>query len=131
MKRGSKQGLTHPGGKIISWVGSRAEPKGFGSSVTNLFPLPCPGGNPVSKGATSARLRMTTAEGSAPAVIKQRRPGPKQPADALPASRWPTVLRCVVEKKEPLRKVAAAYGVSPETIRRLLQRQKPHGQQEA
>ena len=27
MKRGSKQGLTHPGGTIIYWVGSRAEPK--------------------------------------------------------------------------------------------------------
>ena len=30
---------------------------GFGSSVTNLFPLPCPDRNPVSQGATPARLR--------------------------------------------------------------------------
>jgi DeoR/GlpR family transcriptional regulator of sugar metabolism len=38
----------------------------------------------------------------------------------------------VVEQKESLRTVAAAYGVSPETIRRLLlHTQKPHGQQEA
>ena len=66
-----------------------------------------------------------------PVVIKQRRPGPMQPADALPASEWPTVLRRVVEKKEPLRKVAAAYGVSPETIRRLLHTHQQQGQQEA
>src|SRR6266516_6754683 len=55
------------------------------------------------------------AEGSPPAVIKQRRPGPRYPADSLPASEWPTVRQRVVEKKEPLRTVAAAYGVSPET----------------
>jgi hypothetical protein len=42
------------------------------------------------------------------------------------------VLHRVVEQKEPLRKVAEAYGVSHETIRRLLLSvQKPHGQQEA
>src|SRR5437016_2385444 len=47
-----------------------------------------------------------TTEGShPPAVIKHRRPGPKQPADGLPASEWPTVLRRVVDQKEPLRKV--------------------------
>jgi len=75
---------------------------------------------------------MTTAEGSAPAVIKHRRPGPKQPAYGLPASEWPTVLQRVVEQKEPLRTVAAAYGVSPETIRRLLlQTHQQYGQQEA
>ena len=61
------------------------------------------------------------AEGSPPpAVIKQRRPGPKQPADGLPASHWPIVVHRVVEQKEPLRTVAAAYGVSPETIRRVV-----------
>src|SRR5205823_13643882 len=72
------------------------------------------------------------AEGSPPpAVIKHRRPGPKQPADALPASEWPTVRHRVVEQKEPLRRVAAAYGVSHETIRRLLLHvQKPRGRQE-
>jgi hypothetical protein len=70
--------------------------------------------------------------GPPPAVIKHRRPGPKQPADGLPASEWPTVLCRVVEQKEPLRTVAAAYGVSHETIRRLLLHlQKPLGQQEA
>jgi Zn-dependent peptidase ImmA (M78 family) len=42
------------------------------------------------------------------------------------------VVQRVVEQKEPLRTVAAAYGVSYETIRRLLLHiQKPRGQQEA
>ena len=65
-----------------------------------------------------------------PVVIKQRRPGPKQPADALPASQWPTVRRRVVEQKEPLRTVAAAYGVWTETIRRLLHTHQQDGRQE-
>jgi hypothetical protein len=73
-----------------------------------------------------------TTEGSSPPVIKHRRPGPKQPAYSIPASHWPTVVQRVVEQKEPLRTVAAAYGVSHETIRRLmLHVQKPRGQQEA
>ena len=73
------------------------------------------------------------AEGNTPpAVIKQRRPGPKQPADGLPASHWTTVVQRVVEQNEPLRTVAAAYGVSHETIRRiLLHVQKSCGQPEA
>ena len=62
-----------------------------------------------------------TAKGSTPpVVIKYRRPGPKQLAYGLPASEWPTVVHRVVEQKEPLRKVAAAYGVSHETIRRVV-----------
>ena len=62
-----------------------------------------------------------TAEGSHPPVVmKHRRPGPKYPADGLPASEWPTVVHRVVEQKEPLRIVAAAYGVSHETIRRIM-----------
>jgi hypothetical protein len=98
--------------------GARPEPTGFGSSLTNFFPLAYPVWHTISQGATSARLRMTTAEGSTPAVIKHRQPRPKNPADGLPASERPTV--------------AAASGVSPETIRRLLlQTQKPRGQQEA
>ena|SRR5207253_10879705 len=73
------------------------------------------------------------AEGNTPpVVIKHRRPGPKHPAYSLPASEWSTVVYRVVEQKEPLRKVAAASGVSPETIRRLLlHAQKPRGQPEA
>jgi hypothetical protein len=74
-----------------------------------------------------------TAEGNhPPAVIKHRRLGPKHPAYGILASHWSTVVHRVVEQKEPLRTVAAAYGVSHETIRRImLHVQKQRGQQEA
>jgi hypothetical protein len=62
----------------------------------------------------------TAAGSTPPVVIKHRRPGPQHPAYGIPASEWPTVLHRVVEQKEPLRTVAAAYGVSHETIRRLI-----------
>ena len=69
---------------------------------------------------------------SNPPIIMHRRPGPKHPKYGIPASHWPTVVQRVVEKKEPLRTVAAAYGVSHETIRRLMHHvQKQGGQQEA
>ena len=38
----------------------------------------------------------------------------------FPLELWPTVVHRVVEQKEPLRTVAAAYGVSHETIRRIM-----------
>ena len=67
-----------------------------------------------------------------PPIVGIRRPGPIHPAYGIPASQWPTVVHRVVEKKEPLRTVAAAYGVSHETIRRIMLRvQKQRGQQEA
>ena len=74
-----------------------------------------------------------TAEGSHPPIdIKHRRPGPRHPAYGIPAEHWPMVIHRVVEKKEPLRTVAAAYGVSHETIRRImLHVHKQRGQQEA
>ena len=69
---------------------------------------------------------------SDPPLIKRRRPGPKHPAHGIPTSQWPTVVHRVVEKKEPLRTVAAAYGVSHETIRRIMFHvEKQRGQQEA
>src|SRR6266700_7665149 len=61
------------------------------------------------------------AEGSPPpAVIKHRRPGPRNPADGIPSSEWPTLLRRVLEKKEPLRQLADESHVSHETIRRVI-----------
>ena len=70
--------------------------------------------------------------GSNPPLLKYRRPGPKYPNYCVPADLWPTIVHRVVEQKEPLRTVAAAYGVSHEMIRRiLLQAQKQRGQQEA
>jgi hypothetical protein len=62
----------------------------------------------------------TAEESYPPVVIKNRRPGPKQPAYGIPAGQWPTIVHRVVEQKEPLRTVAAAYGVSHETIRRII-----------
>jgi hypothetical protein len=64
--------------------------------------------------------------------MKHRHPGPKHPRYGIPTEHWPTVVHRVVEQKEPLRTVAAAYGVSHETIRRImLHVQKQYGQQEA
>ncbi len=77
---------------------------------------------------------ISTWESPAPVsgTERQRRPGPKYPNYGLPADLWPTVLRCVVEQKESLRTVAAAFGVSHETIRRIIRHiLKQRGQQEA
>ena len=70
-------------------------------------------------------------DASPPPMVSKRRPGPIHPKYSLPAEHWPTVIHRVVEQKEPLRTVAAAYGVSPETIRRLLHIHQQRGQQEA
>jgi len=73
-----------------------------------------------------------TQDASPPPTVGKRRPGPKHPAYGIPTEHWPTVVHRVVEQKEPLRTVAAAYGVSHETIRRImLHVQKQGGQQEA
>jgi hypothetical protein len=65
-------------------------------------------------------------------MVSKRRPGPKHPKYGLPTEGWPQIIHRVVELKEPLRTVAAAYGVSHETIRRIIQQvQKQHIQQKA
>jgi hypothetical protein len=72
-----------------------------------------------------------TQDASPPPIIGKRRPGPKHPAYGVPASQWPTVVQRVVEQKEPLCTVAAAYGVSHETIGRIMIHvQKQGGQKE-
>ena len=56
-----------------------------------------------------------------PIVIEtQRRPGPKDIAYGIPVDQWLTVLQRVLENHESYRKVAEDYGVSRETIRRLV-----------
>ena len=71
-------------------------------------------------------------DASPPPMVGKRRPGPIHPKYSLPAEHWPTVIHRVVEQKEPLRTVAAAYGVSHETIRRImLHVHQQLGQQEA
>ena len=59
-------------------------------------------------------------DASPPPIVGKRRPGPKHPNYGIPAEHWQTVVHRVVEQKEPLRTVAAAYGVSHETIRRIM-----------
>ena len=61
-----------------------------------------------------------TPEGSHPPVMKHRRPGSRHLSYGIPTSEWPTVIHRVLEQKESLRTVAVAYGVSHETIRRIL-----------
>jgi hypothetical protein len=73
-----------------------------------------------------------TTQGSHPPAMKRRRPGSKHPAYDIPVSEWSTVVQRVMVQKEPLRTVAATYGVSHETIRRLIRAAtNEHGQQEA
>jgi hypothetical protein len=52
--------------------------------------------------------------------VSQRRPGPDAPPWKIPISEWANVVRRVVENQEPLRKVAVEYGVSHETVRRVI-----------
>jgi hypothetical protein len=69
---------------------------------------------------------------SHPPVIKHRRPGPKHPKYGIPASQWMAVVQRITEKKESLRTIAAAFGVSHETIRRIIRHvRKQRGQQES
>jgi hypothetical protein len=55
-----------------------------------------------------------------PFLTAQEHPGPREPKHGIPTEEWPKVMRRVSENHEPLRQVAADYGVSYETIRRLL-----------
>jgi len=73
-----------------------------------------------------------THDASPPPIVGKRRSGPNHPNYGIPAEHWPMVVHRVLEQKESLRTGAAAYGVSHETIRRImLHVQKQRGQQEA
>lgn len=80
----------------------------------------------VPSGVLYQRVQHLLAEDETPAgihppeVMKHRHPGPKNLAYGILTSEWPTVVQRVVEQKEPLRIVAAAYGVSHATIRRIM-----------
>ena len=59
--------------------------------------------------------------GSIPPLLpSQQHPGPRESHHGISAEEWPNVVRRVREQHESLRQVAAHYGVSYETIRRLL-----------
>jgi hypothetical protein len=67
-----------------------------------------------------------------PPIVNKRRPGPKHPNYGIATEHWPMIIHRVVENKVPLRAVAQEYGVSHETIRRImLHVQKQRGQHEA
>ena len=53
-------------------------------------------------------------------LVTRRRPGPAKPKYGIPPVEWPVVQRRVIENQEPLRRVADDYGVSYETIRRVV-----------
>jgi len=73
-----------------------------------------------------------TGVNSSPTVIKHRRSRPKHSTYNIPTSDWSVVVQRIIEQKEPLRTVAAVYGVSHETIRRIMIHvQEQRGQQEA
>ena len=77
-----------------------------------LFQIPT---SPLSR-----KLHIVLSGIEAPLVMEtQRRPGPKDSPYGIPAEEWPTVLKRI-ENHESYRKVAAKYGVSRETIRRLV-----------
>ena len=52
--------------------------------------------------------------------LPQRQPGPNDPHWKIPATEWHIVLHRI-DQGEPLRKVASDYGVSYETVRRVIQ----------
>jgi transposase-like protein len=52
--------------------------------------------------------------------------GPREPDYGIPLEEWPNVVRQVIKHHASLRQVAAAYGVSHETIRRILRASRTH-----
>ena len=65
--------------------------------------------------------------GSLPPLLNsQQYSGPREPHHGIAPEAWPNVVRRVVEHLESLRQVAAEYGVSHETIRRILRTSRHH-----
>jgi len=82
------------------------------SPILYLFQIPT--------STLSRKLQIVLSEIETPIVIEtQRRPGPKDIPCGIPEDQWPIVLRRV-EQGESLRKVASEYGVSYETVRRII-----------
>jgi hypothetical protein len=68
-------------------------------------------------------------DASPPPIVGKRRLGPKDPKYGIPTEHWPMIMHRVVENNEPLRAIAQEYGVSHETIRRIMlhvQKQRGH-----
>ncbi len=101
-------------------INTRPEPR-VSSSLSPIFYLFLIPSGVLCQKVQHLLADDATPEGShPPAVIKHRRPGPKHPTYRIPASEWSVVVQRVVEQKEPLRSGADSYGVSHETIRRIM-----------
>jgi hypothetical protein len=75
----------------------------------------------------SRKLQVVLSEIEIPLVIEtQRRPGPKDIPYGIPVEEWPAVL-ARVEHHASYRTIARDFGVSRETIRRLVQALKKAG----
>jgi hypothetical protein len=61
-----------------------------------------------------------------PLLTSQQHAGPREPHHGIPPEEWPNVVCRVIEHHESLRQVAAEYGVSYETVRRLLRASRNH-----
>ncbi len=84
------------------------------SPILYLFQLP--------NSILSRKLQIVLSVIEIPLVVEtQRRPDPKDIPYGIPEDQWPTVLKRALENHESYRKIAADYGVSRETIRRLVQ----------
>ncbi len=91
------------------------------SSLSPIFYLFLIPSGALHQKAQHLLAKDEASEGShPPEVIKHQRTGPKHPTYSIPTSEWPTVVHRVIEQKESLRTVATAYGVSHETIRRIV-----------
>jgi hypothetical protein len=110
---------------------NQAKPTGVEYAFANFLPLPCPVWETVSE-VQHLLAGDELFQGSNPPLLKRRRPGPQHPNYGISAEICPIIVHRVVEQKEPLRTVAAACGVSHETIRRIvLQVQKQQRQEGA
>jgi hypothetical protein len=99
-------------------LGTIAEPNRNRRASTSLSPIFYLFQLPTS--TLSRKLQIVISEIEIPLVIEaQRRPGPNDIPYGIPPEEWPIVL-ARVENHESYRTVAADYGVSRETIRRLV-----------
>jgi DNA invertase Pin-like site-specific DNA recombinase len=57
---------------------------------------------------------------------QQRRPGPATPRRGIPLDQWPDVLHRI-EQGDTLRQIAKSYGVSYETVRRVVRTARQQG----
>jgi len=107
-------------------LGMIAEPNRNRRATTTLSPILYLFQFPSSPLSRKLQIVLSQ-EDQIPLVIEtQRRPGPKDIPYGIPVEEWPTVL-ARVENHASYRTIARDYGVSRETIRRLVQALKKAG----